>query len=185
MDRHKHSCLYYDSEESLLELLHDFFRNGLKANNLCLWIVPPSLGVEGGKAALKKKIKRLDSHIKKNQFELLSHEEVYLRYGIFDQAVVMEFYSKKEQDALERGFNGVYLSGDASWVEQKDWNKLTAYEMAADRMFNQKKINALCTYPAKKFDIVNMFSLSFSHDRILKRGKSEMDVLIDKRDICK
>jgi hypothetical protein len=181
----RHTCLYYDSEKSLLDLVHSFFEKGLKENKLCLWVVPLWLGIEGAKAALKEKLNDLDLYIEKNQFEFLSHDEVYLRSGIFNHDNAVTFYSKKEQDVLDLGFSGLCVSGDASWVQQEDWNKVIAYEMEADRLINQKEIAALCTYPAKKFDIVNMFSLSFSHDLILKRGDEEMDILIDKRDIRK
>jgi len=181
----KHTCLYYDSEKSLLDLLHYFFKEGLQDNRLCIWVVPEWLGIEGSKAALRERIAELDTHIDKNRFIFVSHHEVYLKHGKFDHDMTLGYYEAKEKEAIELGLNGLCVCGDASFADDADWSNVTAYEMAADKLINQKNITALCAYPAKKFDIVNMFSLCFSHDLILRRGDDAMEVLIDKREFRK
>jgi hypothetical protein len=148
-------------------------------------VVPQSLGVEGAIAALGKKIKDLHAYIKKNQFEFLSHEDVYLNSGVFNPHAVLAFYLKKEKEVLSRGFSGLCVSGDASWTQEGDWDKLNAYEKRADKFISQRKIKALCTYSAEKFNMNNMFSLSFSHDLIIRKKDGEVDILMDKRDLFK
>lgn len=61
----KHICLYYESEENLLDLVSSFFEEGLRTNKLCLWVVPQSLGLEGAKAALNNKIEELNIYRKR------------------------------------------------------------------------------------------------------------------------
>jgi len=180
-----HTCLYYESEKSLLELITYFFQQGLSTNRLCLWVVPQSMGIKGAKEALREKIKDLDAYIKKGQFEFLSHKDVYLRGGKFDPAVVLAYYAGREKDIVERGFSGLCVSGDASWMPKEDWAKMEAYEKEADKRISKGEIMALCTYPSQKFDVSHLFSLSFSHDLILKGDGGKMDVLIDKRDMFK
>ena len=180
-----HTCLYYESEENLLELVSSFFEQGFRTNDLCLWVVPQSLGVEGAKLALGKKIKDLHVYLKKNQFEFLSHDNVYLKSGIFNPDDVLALYLKKEEDVSRRGFSGLCLSGDASWMQEGDWDKMAAYEKRVDKLISQRKIKALCTYPAEKFNMSNMFSLSFSHDLIIRKKDGEVDILMDKRDLFK
>ncbi|MGA2774647.1 MAG: MEDS domain-containing protein [Candidatus Omnitrophota bacterium] len=180
-----HTCLYYESEENLLELVSSFFEQGFRTNKLCLWVVPQSLGVKGAKAALSKKIKDLDIYIEKDQLELLSHEDVYLKSGIFNADDTLALFAKKWQDVLKQGFSGLCVSGDASWLEKKDWDKITTYEKEVDKLIPQREITALCTYPAEKFDMVNLFSLSFSHDLIIRKNNDKTDILMDRRDIFK
>jgi len=180
-----HTCLYYDSEKSLLEMVSCFFDQGLRSNALCLWVMPSSLKVEVAKAALRNKIKDLDTYIEKHQLELLSPEDVYLKGGVFNPDDALAFYGNKETDALSRSYSGLYVSGDASWLDKKDWEKLVNYEKEADRWISQSTITALCTYPSHKFDASHLFSLSFSHNLIIKGSEGKTDILINKRDIFK
>jgi len=180
-----HTCLYYESEENLLELVSSFFEQGFRNNELCLWIVPQSLGVDGARVVLNNKIKDLNKYIEKNQFELLSHKDVYFHSGVFNPVDTLASFAKKELDVLNQGFSGFRVSGDASWVQEKDWDKMVAYEKDADRLICQRKITALCTYPSRKFDMSKLFTLSFSHQVIIRKENDKTDILMDKRDIFK
>ena len=180
-----HTCLHYESERNLLDLVSSFFEQGFRTNELCLWVVPQSLGVDGAKAALSKKIKDLNIYIEKDQLELLSHKDVYLKSGIFDQDDTLALLAKKEQDVLKQGFSGLRISGDASWLQEKDWDKLRTYEEGADKLVSHGKITALCTYPAEKFNTNKLFSLSFSHELVISKKDGKADIIIDKRDVFK
>ena len=178
-----HTCLSYEHEEGLLELLGSFFEQGFKVNEFCLWVVPCLLGVEGAKSALGKKIKGLDSYIKDGKFELVSHKDVYLKDGFFDSAKPLKLLAQKEKDVLKRGFSGLRISGDAGWLPDEEWEKMSLYEKEADKIISGGKITALCTYPSAKFDTAKLFRLSFSHKLVISKGKGRTDILMDKRDI--
>jgi len=178
----KHICLYYESEENLLDLVSSFFEEGFRTNKLCIWVVPESLGVEGAKVALSKKIEDINIYIEKGQFQLLSHKDVYLKSGIFDSEETLTLLAKTEQDVLKKGFSGLCVSGDASWLQETDWNKLNAYEKGANKLIPQSKITALCTYPSRKFGIDKLFNLSFSHEVIIRKEDGKTDIFVDKRD---
>jgi hypothetical protein len=180
-----HTCLSYEFEEDLLEIESSFFMEGVRARELCLWVVPQSLGIIGAKEALSKKIKNIDMYIRDGQFELLSHNDVYLRSGIFDPDYTATLLDKKEHDALEQGFSGLRISGDASWLPENEWNVIINYEKNVDKLIPQKKIVALCTYPSGKFGIDKVFELCFFHDSIIKKEKDKVAVFIDKKSICK
>ncbi|MDD5436045.1 MAG: MEDS domain-containing protein [Candidatus Omnitrophica bacterium] len=172
-----HNCLYYESQENLLEFVSYFFKQGLNTNESCVWAVPQSLGVEGAKAALSERIGDLDKYIEKGQFELLSHNDSYLRSGTFNPDDTLVFWSKKERDALKKGFSGFRASGDASWVQEEDWDRLVAYETAVDKLVSRANIAALCTYPIKDLDIAKMFSLSLSHRYVIRNKDGKVDIL--------
>jgi len=180
-----HTCLSYESEESLLELLKSFFEQGLKFGELCFWVVPLSLGVKGARKALGKLIKDLDRYIEKGQFELWSYNDIYLRSGVFNLDESLGLLAKKESDVLRRGFTGLRVSGDASWLSDADWDNFLAYEKEADKLISGGQITALCTYPAEKLDSAKLFRLSFFHKLVISKRKGKADILMDKRDICK
>jgi two-component system, sensor histidine kinase PdtaS len=180
-----HTCLSYECEKSLLELLKSFFEQGLKIRELCLWVVPASLGVQGARKAMGRLIKGLDSYIEIGQFELCSHKDVYLGSGSFDSDEALRILADKEQDTLKRGFSGLRVSGDASWLSEGDWDKFIIYEKEADKLISGGKITALCTYPAEKLDSAKLFRLSFFHNLVISKRKGKADILMDKRDILK
>jgi len=175
-----HNCLYYESKENLLELVAYFFEQGFRANESCMWIVPQSLGVEGAKAVLGERIKDLNIYIEKGRLELLSCEDSYLRSGIFSPDEILELVAKKEQDVLKQGYSGLRLSGDVSWLQEKDWDKWVAYEKALDKIIPDKKITALCTFPVEKFDIGKLFTLSCSHGVTIRTKNGATDILTNR-----
>jgi len=177
-----HNCLYYESTENLLEFVAYFFEQGFRINESCAWIVPQSLGVKGAKAALGERIKDLNIYTEKGQLELLSHEDSYLRPGIFSPDEVLELVTKKEQDVLKQGYSGLRGSGDVSWLQEKDWDKWVAYEKALDKMIPNKKITALCTFPVEKFDIGKLLTLSCSHG-VTIRIKDGASSILTNRDV--
>lgn len=173
----KHICLYYGSNEDLIGYVSSFFKEGLSNNMLCSWVVPPSLGIEEAKITLGKKIEDLNRYIEKGQFELLDHKSIYLKGRIFNGEQAMQFWAQKEQDALKQGFEGLQVSGDASWLREEDWFKLVNYEKAVNETIAVKKIVALCTFPLGSFDAFQLLSLSHSHNSSIRMHDGIMDVI--------
>lgn len=172
-----HTCLHYGSEKELLDIVVYFFEQGFRANELCAWIVPHSLGVEGAKAALGERIEGLNMYMEKGQFELLNHKDVYFGAGMFNPDNAIKILDLKKRDALKRGFSGIRISGDASWLQEKDWYKLIAYEKASDKFLAEKNIPALCTYPDEKIDPGMMASLALCHTHIIRKKDGKVDII--------
>jgi hypothetical protein len=173
----KHTCLYYESKENLLEFIVPFFEQGLRVNELCEWIVPQSLGVEGAKAVLGERIKDLNIYIEKGRFELLSHKDSYLKSGIFSPDELLEILDKKEKDALKQGFSGLRSSGDVSWLQEKDWDSWVAYEKALGKFMSKAKVTALCTFPIEDFDVSKLLILSYFHGVSIRKKDGKTDIL--------
>ena len=72
------------------------------------------------------------------------------------------------------------LSGDVSWLQEKDWDKWVAYEKALDKIIPDKKIMALCTFPVENFDVSEAFTLSLSHGVTIRKKDGKMDILMDR-----
>jgi hypothetical protein len=176
-----HACLCYETQEKLLGLVANFFEQGLRANELCVWIVPQSLGIDGSRAALGEKIKDLNTYMEKGQFELLSHKDVYLKSGKFNPVGALKLLAEKGQDAARRGFDRFRVSGDASWVQKEDWDELFIYEKNADKLLSEKKIAALCTYPTENIDVSILFNLGFSHSHIIREKDNKVEILTSKK----
>ncbi|MFA6609493.1 MAG: MEDS domain-containing protein [Candidatus Omnitrophota bacterium] len=176
----KHTCLYYDSDKSLLELIVPYFEQGFRNNEMCIWIVPQSLGVEAARSYLFKEIKDMHKYTSKGQMEFFTAEDFYTHEGKFDVDRVINVWSGKERQALKLGFSGVCASGDASWVPGGDWESLTKYEKVVNDKIAQSHITALCTYPSEKYDMSKLFALSFFHGTTIREKDGKLDVLMSR-----
>jgi hypothetical protein len=175
----KHTCLYYESRENLLEFIVPFFEQGLRLNELCVWIVPESMGTEGAKVVLGERIKNWDAWIEKAQFELADHKDFYGGSGAFNKNMPLENIAQKEEYALKQGFSGLRGSGDLSWLQEKDRGEFFAYERDLDELISRKKMMALCTFPVGKFDASEIFTLNLSHGISVRKKDGEMNILAD------
>lgn len=159
----KHICLFYGFQKDLLELAVPYFREGLRNNDLCMWVVSDSLGIKGAKEALSMEVKNVDAYIKKGQLEILDYRDWYVKEGKFIPNRVLKGWAEKEKQALKQGFMGLRLSGDITWVTKTNWKKWIDYEKKVDRLINKNKMTALCTYPLNKLDLSGIFILSTNH----------------------
>ncbi|MHC4497341.1 MAG: MEDS domain-containing protein [Planctomycetota bacterium] len=125
-----HFCQFYRTKEDLIDILVPYFKAGLENNELCIWVASEPLGAEDAHVALKKKVRGLDGYVKKDQIEIIGHDQWYMKSGRLDCDRVLQAWIDKEKHALERGFDGLRFTGNAFWLEKKDWEKFAHYEFS-------------------------------------------------------
>lgn len=141
-----HLCQFYESKQDLLDILVPYFAQGLRANELCMWITSPPLEVAEAKEALSKAVPDLQYYIQKGQLEILPYPEWYLLRGSFSGERVLEGWVAKETAALKNGFEGLRLTGNTFWVERALWGGFADYEAAVNAVVGKHRMIALCTY---------------------------------------
>jgi len=159
----KHACLFYATQKDLIDLVVPFFNEGLRLNKLCMWVVSKPLGVREAKKVLSRRIRSFDTYMKKGQFEILDYKDWYLESGKFNPKRVLDGWARKEKQALKQSFSGLRVSGDVSWLRQKDWASFIRYEKKVDKLISKLKMSALCTYPVNKVDVSDILILSANH----------------------
>jgi signal transduction histidine kinase/CheY-like chemotaxis protein len=141
-----HFCQFYSTKDDLADVLVPYFRAGLEADEFCMWVTSPPLGVRDAWSALAQAVPDLDRYRERGRIEIVSHADWYLLGGTFDQERVLEKWVTKLQDALARGCAGLRLSGNTFWLEKADWRSFAQYEAAVDRIIGGYRMLALCTY---------------------------------------
>jgi hypothetical protein len=173
----RHSCLFYGSLKDLIDITLPFFAEGLRKNMLCAWVVPESLGIKGAEDALREKIKNYDECVGNCQFELFDHKNFYLKSGKFNTYEILGRWSQVENRAFERNYDGIWVSGDASWFKEVAWGKIIDYERTVDFESKKSKVTALCTYPIDKLDLVQKLVLSSCHHLVLTQKDGQLKVV--------
>jgi len=176
-----HFCQFYQSKEDLIEILVPYFKAGLENNEFCMWVTAEPLNVEDAKSALKAKVKDLDDYIKKGQIEILDYSQWYTKTGRFDADKVIEGWVEKEKQAIERGFDGLRLTGNTFWLEKKDWENFASYEAIVNSVIGKHRMLAVCSYSLDKcrasevIDVVDnhQFALIKKEDKWVSLESSE------------
>jgi PAS domain S-box-containing protein len=154
-----HFCQLYETKKDLKDILVPYFAEGLRDNEFCMWVTSPPLEVEEAKAALREAVPDLDEYVRKAQIEILPYTEWYLLGGEFDIDRVLQGWVEKEKAAVDRGFEGLRLSGNTYWIGRSLWRSFTDYEAAVNDVITSHRMLALCTYSLEKctgMDVVDV-----------------------------
>jgi PAS domain S-box-containing protein len=168
-----HLCQFYQSKEDLIEILVPYFKQGLENNEFCMWVTSEPLGVEDAKTALKEKVKNLDDYIRKGQIEILDYKQWYTVTGRFEADKVLEGWVEKEKQAIEKGFDGLRLTGNTSWLKKKDWQSFADYEAVVDSIIGKHRMLAICSYSLDRCQAREVIDVVNNHQFALirKEGK--------------
>ena len=141
-----HFCQFYETKQDLIETLVPYFREGLADNEFCMWITSAPLQVDQAKEALRAAVPDLDKYIENGQIEILDYSQLHARSGKFSADEVFLGWVNKLDAALERGYEGLRLTGNTFWHEQADRDDFTKIEENANNIIGKYCILAICTY---------------------------------------
>ncbi|UCE99332.1 MAG: MEDS domain-containing protein [Planctomycetota bacterium] len=172
-----HFCQFYQTREDLIDILVPYFRAGLKDNEFCMWVTSEPLNVEDAKKALSQKVKGLDGYIKKGQIEILDYSRWYKKSGHFDSDNVLQAWVEKERKAIKKGFEGLRLTGNTFWLEDKDWKNFTDYEAVINSVIGKYKMLAICTYCLNKCTASEIIDVVSNHQFALIKREAKWEII--------
>ncbi|MFA5867691.1 MAG: MEDS domain-containing protein [Actinomycetota bacterium] len=141
-----HFCQFYETKHDLAELLVPYFKAGLENNEFCIWITSYPLKKAEAKRLLRASVDNCDSYLKNGQLEILDYTEWYTKDGGFDSNRVLNGWVHKLNIALDKGFDGMRLSGNTFWLKKTDWSDFVAYEEDIEKVIKTYRMLAICTY---------------------------------------
>ena len=172
-----HICQFYRTKEDLIEVLVPYFKAGLENNEFCMWVTSEPLSVEEAKASLKKAKKKLDYYIKKGQLEIIDATEWYTRSGKFEADKVLEGWVEKERQALEKGFDGLRVSGNTHWLGEENWRNFADYEDAINNVINKHRMIAICSYSLDKCGVSEIIDVVSNHQLALIKRENKWELI--------
>lgn len=141
-----HFCLFYETKADLLDALISYCKSGLENKEYCLWVVTEPLTIEEAKAALKQAVLDCDRYLVDGCLEIVSANDFFLKDGKFDRKRVAEAMLAKIAGMSAKGYGGVRLTGDTSWVTKKDWIPFCELEDGINDVIGNQRLAVLCTY---------------------------------------
>ena len=165
-----HTCVFYQTEDALREVLTPFIADGLRRGERCFCAQKSHIGKR-----LLFDLRFLgidtDDAINRGALEIHTEDEVYLSNGRFNPAVMVDMLMSSLDDALDKGFTAFRTAGELSWASGSKslCTQLVDYEKLVDRCFPGKPAVGLCQYDMRVFSpalletIVEAHRLHVSH----------------------
>jgi|GEM_PF-348862 len=172
-----HFCLFYETREDLLDALISYCKSGLKNGEYCLWVVTEPLTIEEATAALKQAVPDFDRYLADGCVEILSANDFFLQGGKFDRKRVAEAMVAKIAGVSARGYAGVRLTGDTSWVTKKDWIPFCELEDGINEVIGNQRLAVLCTYSLAACGAYEILDAVRTHQFALARRQGNWVVI--------
>jgi len=172
-----HFCQFYRTQGDLTDILVPYFKGGLENNEFCLWIITGPLSADDAKKAMKSALPNFDQFLADGQIEIVPYDKWYLKKGVFDSAGLVQGWMDKLDQALGRGYDGLRLAGDNSWLEPGDWSGFIDYEAEINDAIGSCRMLAVCTYSLEKCGATEIIDVVQSHQFALVKRADEWELI--------
>ncbi len=172
-----HFCQFYQTDQDLLDILVPYFTEGLKNNEFCMWITSEPLGAEAARRAMAAALPDFENYLRRGQIEIVPYTDWYLKGGTFDPERVLNDWVRKLDEALAAGYEGLRLTGNTFWLEQKDWRAFTDYEAAVDGVIGRYRMLAVCTYSIDRCGFNEILDVIRNHRFALVRREGRWELV--------
>src|ERR1700688_3783645 len=172
-----HICLFYETKADLLDANAVYIKAGLDSNEYCVWAISEPISEDEAWAVLRRDIPDLDNRATSGQFEVLPGYDWYLKGDEFDSKKITSGWHEKLQFALDRGFDGLRISGNAFWLQSNRWKKFCEYEQELDESLNGRPMLALCIYSLGASRAVDLLDVARAHQFTVARRRGWWEFL--------
>lgn len=171
-----HFCYFYENKRDLLDILVPYFKAGLDNNEFCLLLISAPLSEDDAENALRQVVPDFDRHVTAGNIEILPHHRWYLKEGAPDLRGVINGWMAKLDQALANGYAGMRVSGNMSWIQERDW-EFHAYERELDGFIAGRSAILLCTYQLALRGAAEPFDIAQAHQFALAKRQGPLEVV--------
>ena len=173
-----HFCQFYETKQDMIDILVPYFKAGLETNELCIWVTSDFLTEQDALEALKQGIPNFPSYQGKKQVEIFPHTDWYLLGGEFDLKRTLQMWMDKHDEALARGYDGLRVSGNPYWLDnKKDWDDFACYEAEINNVIGGTRLLVLCTYALQKCGVVEILDVVKNHEFALAMNQGRWQIV--------
>ena len=172
-----HFCLFYETTEDLLDTLISYCKSGLEREEYCLWIVAEPLTIQEARDALKDAVTDLDRYLADSHLEIVPACDWFLQGGAFDGKRLIGDWYEKLARVSTRGYPGMRVTGDTTWLTKKDWRHFCDYEDGLNEVIGNQRLAVLCTYPLAECGAPQILDVVRTHQFVLARRHGSWDVV--------
>ena len=164
-----HLCQFYNTKQDLIDILVPYLKAGLEHNEFCIWVTAGTLNEKEAEEALRKVVPDFAQYLERGQIEIIPYTEWYLKKGVFNRQRTLNDWIDKLKQALDKGYDGMRVTGDMTWLGEKDWKNFTDYEEEVNNVIGKYHMLAICTYAIDKCGAREIIDVESNHQFALVR----------------
>jgi DNA-binding CsgD family transcriptional regulator len=172
-----HICLFYETKDDLLDTNAAYIQAGLDSNEYCVWVISQPIMLDEAWAVLRRDVPDLEQRTASGQLEILVGYDWYLKRDEVDAKRIITGWHEKLHFALDKGFDGLRISGNAFWPQSKHWREFYEYEQDLDDSLHDRQMIALCTYPLGSSRAVDLLDVAHAHQFSIARRQGQWEFL--------
>jgi DNA-binding CsgD family transcriptional regulator len=172
-----HLCLFYETKEDFLEVNAAYIKAGLEGNEVCVWAISAPVTDEEARDVLRREIPDFHDRAASGQLQLLPGYEWYLKGDEFDSKRITSGWHRKLQSAIEKGFDGLRISGNAFWLQSNRWKEFCEYEHELNESVQDRPMLVLCTYLLGASSAVDLLDVARAHQFTVARRRGLWEFL--------
>jgi signal transduction histidine kinase len=172
-----HFCQFYETKKDLLELLVPYFKAGLENNEYCLWVIADPMTIDDALQGLQKTVPDFQKYIQKQSIEILTYMDWFMTHNEFDAEQINTAWLEKLDQALAKGYDGLRINGNESWLQRHGWDNFMEYERGLNNVLKDRHIIGLCTYPLSVADGEMVLDVAHAHEAVVAKRRGRLEIL--------
>jgi len=169
-----HFCHFYSRKEDLVHALVPYFKAGLINNERCVWITADPFGSAEAREELQRILPDLEEFLRTQQIVFYDSEE---GYRSADAAERTDRLMREEKRAIDAGYAGLRVTGNASFLKREQWPSFLEYERTINRLIRTRRIIALCSYSLNNCSASDVFDVVRTHHFTVDRIGDSWEVI--------
>jgi len=164
-----HICAFFRGVHERDEIMIPFLVEGMRAGDKCLCIIDD--GVDDARSALAERAIPHDEE--RDQLEIRSSAETYLRHGAFSTQEMLAFWDDSVGAALnDQAFPFVRSTGETTWTLKQlpSLHDFLTYEAELNRFLPRYPQVILCLYDLGRFGGEILVDILKTHPKVLMGG---------------
>jgi|GEM_PF-873996 predicted nuclease of predicted toxin-antitoxin system len=158
-----HACLIYQHRRDLIDTLVPYLQSGFERDACCVWLTARPLQADAAQKVLARSVKDLDRRLKRGEIQILDARDWYLQDGRFSCSAALNNCIQKGIEAQKRGYEGLFLTGNISWLTGAEWDMFMEYETVVNQVIGNSRIAAICAYPLSACGARELLEVASTH----------------------
>lgn len=172
-----HFSLFYETQADLVSVIVPFFKAGLEAGELCVWLPSNAHITKVVREALRAEVPDFDLHVADGDMELIPEGEFYRPTGTFAAAEVLRQWELRTDRVRNEGYAGLRGSGVLDWLGADDWRAFSDFEQTLHVSSLGKPWILLCAYSLGQRQASDVLDSVAAHHFVLARRQGKWDVV--------
>lgn len=158
----EHLCWAFDDDERFTSSLAAFVSAGLAARQRVACYLTDDR-VDPFEASLRAAFPETEDAVRDGSLVLGGFTDAYLPEGEFDPDARIDDYAEMARDALEDGYDGLRVAGEATVMVNEFPDEWTAYEIRADLLTARLNLVACCAFDVRVCELEALTLLRAVH----------------------